>query len=46
MGSAVSIASRDLRIAQITKLDPKIENGEIVAYRARVSLSFKFEGEK
>ena len=35
---------RDLRIAEVTKLDMKIENGKIAAYRARVSLSFKYEG--
>ena len=35
---------RDLRIAEVTKLDCKIENGKVVAYRARVSLSFKYEG--
>ena len=35
---------RDLRIAEISKLDMKIENGKVVAYRARVSLSFKYEG--
>jgi flavin-binding protein dodecin len=46
VGSAVRIVSRDLRIAQVTKPDRKIENGKIVAYRARVSLSFKYEGEK
>ena len=43
---AVSTAAkslRDLRIAEITKLDMRIENGKIVAYRARVSLSFKYE---
>ncbi len=34
---------RDLRIAEIGKLDMKIENGKVVAYRARVSLSFKYE---
>jgi len=32
----------DLRIAEINKLDMRIENGKIVAYRARVSLSFKY----
>jgi flavin-binding protein dodecin len=37
---------RDLRIAEVTKLDLRIENGKVVAYRARVSLSFKYEGEK
>ena len=34
---------RDLRIAEITKLDMTIENGKVVAYRARVNLSFKYE---
>ena len=34
---------RDLRVAEITKLDMKIEGGKVVAYRARVSLSFKYE---
>jgi flavin-binding protein dodecin len=34
---------RDLRIAEITKLDMRIEDGKVVAYRARVSLSFKYE---
>ncbi len=32
----------DLRIAEINKLDMRIENGKVVAYRARVSLSFKY----
>ncbi len=35
---------RDLRIAEISKLDMKVENGKVVAYRTRVLLSFKFEG--
>ncbi len=34
---------RDLRIAEVSKLDMKIEEGKVVAYRARVSLSFKYE---
>jgi flavin-binding protein dodecin len=34
---------RDLRVAEIGKLDMKIEDGKIVAYRARVMLSFKYE---
>jgi len=44
--SAVETASkslRDLRIAEVSKLDMKIENGKVVAYRGRVSLSFKYE---
>lgn len=35
---------RDIRIAEVEKLDMRIENGKIVEYRARVKLSFKFEG--
>lgn len=35
---------RDLRVAEITKLDMTIKNGKIEAYRARVSLSFKYDG--
>jgi len=35
---------RDLRIAEITKLDLRVEGGKVSAYRARVSLSFKYEG--
>ncbi|HTT11581.1 MAG TPA: dodecin family protein [Burkholderiaceae bacterium] len=34
---------RDLRIAEITKLDLKVEGGKVVAYRARLALSFKYE---
>ena len=36
---------RDLRIAEISKLDMKVEDGKVVAYRARVNLSFKYGGE-
>ena len=42
---AIETASRslkDLRIAEVTKLDMKVENGRITAYRARVNLSFKY----
>ena len=44
---AVELASkslRDLRIAEVTKMDMKVENGKVVAYRTRVQLSFKYEG--
>ena len=34
---------KDLRIAEITKLDMKVENGKVTAYRARVNLSFKYQ---
>jgi dodecin len=45
--SAVETAAkslRDLRIAEVTKLDLKVEEGKVIAYRARMSLSFKYEG--
>jgi flavin-binding protein dodecin len=45
--NAVETASkhlRDLRVAEIIKLDLKVEDDKVVAYRARVSLSFKYEG--
>ena len=35
---------RDLRIAEVSMLDMKVEAGKVVAYRARVKLSFKYEG--
>jgi len=34
---------KDLRIADVMKMDMKIENGKVVAYRTRVNLSFKYE---
>ncbi len=33
---------RDLRVAEIAQLDCKVEDGKVVAFRARVSLSFKY----
>ncbi len=35
---------RDLRIAEVVQLDMQIENGEVVTYRAKLKVSFKFEG--
>ncbi len=35
---------RDLRIAEIVELDMQLEDGKIRAYRARVKVSFKYEG--
>jgi flavin-binding protein dodecin len=40
---AASKTLRDLRVAEIVKLDMVIENGKVTAYRARVNLSFKYE---
>jgi hypothetical protein len=35
---------KDLRIAEISELDMKLENGKVAAYRARVKVSFKYLG--
>jgi flavin-binding protein dodecin len=35
---------KDLRVAEVKELDVKLEDGKIVAYRAKVSVSFKLEG--
>jgi len=43
--NAIQTASeslKELRIAEITRLDVTIENGKITAYRARVNVSFKY----
>jgi len=42
--AAASRSLRDLRIAEVSKLDMKVEGGKVVAFRARVQLSFKYEG--
>jgi flavin-binding protein dodecin len=45
--NAVATASkslRDLRVAEVKELDLKIEKGKVAAYRARLELSFKYEG--
>ena len=34
---------RDLRVAEISQLDMPLENGKVLAYRAKVKLSFKYE---
>jgi flavin-binding protein dodecin len=35
---------RDLRIAEIVQLDMQLEEGRVIAYRAKVNVSFKYEG--
>ena len=40
---AAAKSLRDLRVAEVGKLDLKVERGKVVAFRARVSLSFKYE---
>ncbi len=47
--NAVEIAGKNLknlRIAEITKLDMKVENNKVAAFRARVNLSFKYSKEE
>jgi dodecin len=34
---------RDLRVAEVVKLDMELDNGRVRAYRARVQISFKLE---
>jgi hypothetical protein len=44
--NAVKTASkslRDLRIAEVTKLDVKVEDGKVTQFRTRLSLSFKYD---
>jgi flavin-binding protein dodecin len=44
--AAVSQASRslrDLRVAEVVELDMQLEEGRVVAYRAKVKVSFKYE---
>jgi flavin-binding protein dodecin len=45
--AAVSMASaslRDLRVAEVVELDMHLEEGKVLAYRAKVKLSFKYHG--
>jgi hypothetical protein len=45
--NAVEVAGkhlRELRVAEIKDLDLKLEDGKVMAYRAKVHVSFKYEG--
>ena len=45
--NAVETAAKslqDLRVAEVVQLDMRVEDGKVVAYRARVNLSFKYLG--
>jgi len=44
--TAASKTLRDLRVAEVIKLDMVVEDGKIAAYRARVALSFKYDPKK
>ena len=35
---------RDLRIAEVVQLDMQLEEGRVIAYRAKINVSFKYEG--
>jgi dodecin len=46
VGNAVGTAAgtlRDLRVAEVVKMDVKVEDGKVSAYRVRLQLSFKYE---
>jgi dodecin len=46
--TAVETASktvRDLRVAEIVKLDVTIDEGRVTSFRARLNISFKYEAE-
>ena len=48
VATAVKLASgslRDLRVAEVSELDVHIKDGKIEAYRAKVRISFKYEGQ-
>jgi flavin-binding protein dodecin len=45
--AAVELAAkslRDLRVAEVVELDMQLEDGKVRAYRAKVKVSFKYEG--
>lgn len=42
--SRASASLRDLRIAEVAELDLQIDDGQVKAYRAKVKVSFKYEG--
>ena len=47
--SAVEAAAkslRDLRIAEVEELDMQLENGKVASYRAKVRISFRYEGKE
>jgi len=44
--NAAAKTLRDLRVAEVIKLDMVVEDGKVAAYRARVALSFKYDPKK
>jgi len=37
---------RDLRVAEVSQLDMQLKDGKVEAYRAKIKVSFKYEGSK
>jgi flavin-binding protein dodecin len=37
---------RDLRIAEVVELDMQLEDGKVIAYRAKIKVSFKYQGKE
>lgn len=37
---------RELRVAEVVELDMQLEDGKVVAYRAKIKVSFKYEGKE
>jgi len=35
---------RDLRVAEVSQLDMQLKDGKVEAYRAKIKVSFKYEG--
>ena len=46
-GAAIKLAAkslRDLRVAEVSQLDIQLKDGKVESYRAKVKVSFKYEG--
>jgi flavin-binding protein dodecin len=43
--SRAALSLRELRIAEVVELDMQLDEGKVVAYRAKVKVSFKYEGD-
>lgn len=41
-----SMSLRDLRVAEVEELDMQLDEGQIIAYRAKVKVSFKYHGQE
>jgi flavin-binding protein dodecin len=41
-----SMSLRDLRVAEVEELDMQLDEGQIIAYRAKIKVSFKYHGQE